>query len=47
MNASLSGGFERNLYQSARGYYIKPNFKYLFQWILLLININALQLIVI
>jgi hypothetical protein len=46
MNAYLTDVFERNLgYHSARGFYIRPNFKNLFQSILPLIAIDALQLI--
>lgn len=46
MNAFLNGIFERNLgYQSARGSYIWPNLKNLFQSILRLFAIDALQFI--
>jgi hypothetical protein len=47
MNACLSGVLERNLrYQSARGFYIRPDIKNWFQSILLLIAVDASQLIV-
>jgi len=45
MNA-LSGVFERNLgYQSARGFYIRPDLKNLFQSRLCLFATDALQFI--
>jgi hypothetical protein len=46
MDAFLSGVFEINLgYQRARGFYVRPNLKNLFQSILDLFTIDALQFI--